>query len=389
MADAREQGDVEFVHEVTAQAAVAGDRRARWACPRRTGACIHELAERNTSGPGPRRSPRSTPTEAMNASIDMAMYAIEFAGKRRAEPPREDLTTRDPRRRLRRRADERRRLRQLLRPARHRRQRHDQDDAGVGPARAARAPRPAGRAARRPVAASPARSRRSSATPTRSTTSGAPPSPTPSSRGTQIAAGEKVAMYYTSANRDEDVFDDPQRFDIHRHPNPHLSFGIGEHFCLGVHLARLEGKVFFEELLATFPTIELTGDPVRIRSNLNNALEAPADPPRHLRKQQTAKLARYPAYGAGSRTDFVDRATKIAIGRRRPSCEPDRSRPAATMYAGRSCSVTSATAAFASRLMAREAAFRPPSARALWWAVRLLRGSQRGRPPRPRHRRRA
>ncbi len=68
-------------------------------------------------------------------------------------------------------------------------------------------------------------------------------------------------MYYTSANRDEDVFDDPQRFDIHRDPNPHLSFGIAEHFCLGVHLARLEGKVFFEELLATFPTIELTGEP--------------------------------------------------------------------------------------------------------------------------------
>ena len=60
-------------------------------------------------------------------------------------------------------------------------------------------------------------------------------------------------MYYTSANRDEDVFADPHRFDIHRHPNPHLSFGIGGHFCLGVHLARLEGRVFFEELLATFP----------------------------------------------------------------------------------------------------------------------------------------
>jgi cytochrome P450 len=89
-----------------------------------------------------------------------------------------------------------------------------------------------------------------------------------------IAAGDKVAMYYTSANRDEAVFDDPHTFDIHRHPNPHLSFGIGEHFCLGVHLARLEGRIFFEELLATFPTIELTGDPVRLRSNLNNGLKA-------------------------------------------------------------------------------------------------------------------
>lgn len=87
--------------------------------------------------------------------------------------------------------------------------------------------------------------------------------------GVEIAAGEKVLMYYTSANRDETVFDDPNRFDIHRSPNPHLSFGIGEHFCLGAHLARLEGRVFFEEVLATFSGLELTGDPVRVRSNLN------------------------------------------------------------------------------------------------------------------------
>ena len=92
--------------------------------------------------------------------------------------------------------------------------------------------------------------------------------------GTPIAAGQKVAMIYTSANRDEDVFADPHRFDIRRDPNPHLSFGIAEHFCLGVHLARLEGRVFFEELLATFDRIELAGEPRRQRSNLNNALKA-------------------------------------------------------------------------------------------------------------------
>src|SRR5262249_8422585 len=92
--------------------------------------------------------------------------------------------------------------------------------------------------------------------------------------GQPIAAGDKVAMIYTSANRDEAVFDDPQTFDIRRDPNPHLSFGIAEHFCLGVHLARLEGRVFFEELLATFPTIEITGEPRRTRSNLNNSLKA-------------------------------------------------------------------------------------------------------------------
>ena len=85
-------------------------------------------------------------------------------------------------------------------------------------------------------------------------------------------------MYYTSANRDEDVFDDSQRFDIHRHPNPHLSFGIAEHYCLGVHVARLEGRVFFEELLATYPTIELDrragADPVEPEQRP----QAPADP---------------------------------------------------------------------------------------------------------------
>jgi len=90
--------------------------------------------------------------------------------------------------------------------------------------------------------------------------------------GTPIVAGQKLAMVYTSANRDEEVFADPHRFDVRRTPNPHLSFGIGNHFCLGAHLARLEGRVFFEELLA-YPTIELVGDPVRLRSNLNNALK--------------------------------------------------------------------------------------------------------------------
>ena len=88
--------------------------------------------------------------------------------------------------------------------------------------------------------------------------------------GVPVAAGRKVAMYYTSANRDETAFSDPQRFDIHRSPNRHLSFGFAEHFCLGAHLARLEARVLFEELLPAFPTIELTGDPIRLRSNFIN-----------------------------------------------------------------------------------------------------------------------
>jgi cytochrome P450 len=92
--------------------------------------------------------------------------------------------------------------------------------------------------------------------------------------GVDIKAGDKVAMMYTSANRDEEVFgDDSQEFDIHRSPNPHVSFGFAAHFCLGVHLARLEGRVFFDELLNTYSTIEQTGPSRRIRSNLNNGLK--------------------------------------------------------------------------------------------------------------------
>ena len=93
-------------------------------------------------------------------------------------------------------------------------------------------------------------------------------------RGQVIRAGERVVLYYGSANRDEDVFRDPDRFDVRRSPNPHLSFGFGEHFCLGAALARLEARVFFEELLAAFPRIELAGEPRHQRSNLNNALKS-------------------------------------------------------------------------------------------------------------------
>ena len=92
--------------------------------------------------------------------------------------------------------------------------------------------------------------------------------------GQTISAGDKVAMIYTAANRDPAVFEDPHRFDTTRDPNPHLSFGIATHFCLGVHLARLEGRVFFEEMLRRWPSIERTGEATRQRSNLNNSLKS-------------------------------------------------------------------------------------------------------------------
>jgi cytochrome P450 len=92
--------------------------------------------------------------------------------------------------------------------------------------------------------------------------------------GKAIREGDKVVLYYTSANRDEDVFADPDRFDIRRSPNPHLAFGFGEHFCVGAKLARMEARILLEEMLARFSKIARGGAPRRQRSNLNNALKS-------------------------------------------------------------------------------------------------------------------
>jgi cholest-4-en-3-one 26-monooxygenase len=89
-------------------------------------------------------------------------------------------------------------------------------------------------------------------------------------RGQKIKEGDKVVMYYASANRDEAVFPNPDTFDVGRTPNDHLSFGVGEHFCLGSSLARLELRVFFEELLKRYPSVEQTGPVRRLRSNFIN-----------------------------------------------------------------------------------------------------------------------
>ncbi len=88
--------------------------------------------------------------------------------------------------------------------------------------------------------------------------------------GQQIGTGDKVAVYYTSANRDEAVFTEPEVFDIRRTPNAHLSFGTGLHFCLGAHVGRLQARVFFEELLSGFSPMELSDTPLKMRSNLTN-----------------------------------------------------------------------------------------------------------------------
>lgn len=88
-----------------------------------------------------------------------------------------------------------------------------------------------------------------------------------------IAEGDKVLMWYPGANRDPDVFDDPHTFRIDRTPNPQLSFGIGEHFCLGANLARLSLRLLFTELLDTIDDIELEAPPRRLHSNLINGIK--------------------------------------------------------------------------------------------------------------------
>jgi cholest-4-en-3-one 26-monooxygenase len=86
-------------------------------------------------------------------------------------------------------------------------------------------------------------------------------------RGQKIAAGDTLCLFYPSANRDEEVFDEPFRFDIGRDPNPHLAFGIGEHFCLGANLARLELAVIFRQLAERLEQVELAGPVERLRSS--------------------------------------------------------------------------------------------------------------------------
>ncbi len=92
-------------------------------------------------------------------------------------------------------------------------------------------------------------------------------------RGTKIRAGEQVALYFASANRDEEVFEDPFAFRVDRRPNPHLAFGFGEHFCMGAQLARVELETIFRHLLARLEAFEVAGLVERLSSIVNGSIK--------------------------------------------------------------------------------------------------------------------
>ncbi len=269
IAEAIEQGEVEFVHDVASglPSRVMGQLMG---LPPQDWAHLHELSERQTSGQDPDVLAGQEPD--YSSSIEMAVYAIDFATARRAGEPQEDLTT-------------------LILDSDFGGQPMSEVDFGSFFVQLVTA----GNDTTKTMLSSGLHTLLTH--PDQLAELRADPSLLPSAveeilrwanplhyfrrtaaantvvGSTPIAAGDKVAMYYTSANRDEDVFADAQAFDIHRSPNPHLSFGIAEHFCLGVHLARLEGRVFFGELLSACDHLELTGDPVHLRSNLNNGFK--------------------------------------------------------------------------------------------------------------------
>jgi cytochrome P450 len=91
--------------------------------------------------------------------------------------------------------------------------------------------------------------------------------------GVPVRAGDKVVVYFSSANRDESVFADPDSFDIRRAPNPHLAFGHGPHFCIAAQLARVQMRAMFGAVLDKLGRVYPAGQPVRLRSNFQNGVK--------------------------------------------------------------------------------------------------------------------
>ncbi len=92
-------------------------------------------------------------------------------------------------------------------------------------------------------------------------------------RGQELPENAKLILWYPSANRDEDVFPEPQRFDVRRAPNDHVAFGYGEHYCLGANLARMELQEIFREIATRIDGLERTAPPRRLRSNFINGVK--------------------------------------------------------------------------------------------------------------------
>ncbi|MER5936228.1 cytochrome P450 [Streptomyces sp. NPDC001928] len=92
--------------------------------------------------------------------------------------------------------------------------------------------------------------------------------------GRRIRGGDKVVVFHASANRDERVFADPERLDLSRTPNPHVSFGDGPHVCLGAHFARLQLRVLYREALRALPVLRTAGPPERLVSNFINGIKS-------------------------------------------------------------------------------------------------------------------
>ncbi len=105
-----------------------------------------------------------------------------------------------------------------------------------------------------------------------------------------FSEGDKVVIFYGAANRDPRVFDDPERFDVRRDPNPHVGFGgPGPHFCLGAHLARRELSVIFRQLFTRLPDIEVVGDPVPLQAIGHPTRRRYQTPDRAIHTRATAR----------------------------------------------------------------------------------------------------
>ena len=131
-----------------------------------------------------------------------------------------------------------------------------------------------------------------------------------------IEGGEKIVFFHVSGNRDETVFEDPDRFDIGRKPNPHMAFGGGgPHFCLGANLARMEIIVMFEHLLDRLPDIRRDGQVERLQSQLHQRGEAPPGGFRRRPGVWPAECRRRPRRPSSRRSSGTSAATRSSTWR--------------------------------------------------------------------------